>query len=175
MEEGGGAAATGQVRGRGPRRRTPRGGREGRAPGSRRFRRSAVALLQARPPRTCPPGAACREPSRPCLAGSRALPGRETRSPLPMPCLSPPHPTIPLPIPLQASWSELGPPYLPHPGEHPPTACPWLGSLSPPQSLSLHPQTRGLPHPPTLPQPVSCSRLQEVVELGRKSVGSEIR
>lgn len=141
LRDGGGGRRCGHRAGerpRGPLRRTPRGGREGRAPGSQRVRRSWAALPQAGPRAPALLARPAWKPSRPCGAGSRAVPGRRTGSPLPMACVSSQPPTSPPPIILQASRSEVGLPYLSHPGKRLPPLVPgWGRPPLPKSSLSI--------------------------------------
>lgn len=135
LRDGGGGRRCGHRAGerpRGPLRRTPRGGREGRAPGSRRVRRSWAA-------RTCPPGAACVEAISPLRGRLPGYAGTQNGFPtLPMPCVSSQPPTSPPPIILQASRSEVGLPNLSHPGERLPPLVPgWGRPPLPKSSLSV--------------------------------------
>lgn len=108
----GGAAATWQVRGRGPLEEEDDPTMPGTAAGDLRDSEERGCAGPGPAPRTCLPGAACRVAFSPVLAGSQALLSCGIPQPTNAPTrLSPPNPSPLCGFVYKLTWPDLGPPY----------------------------------------------------------------
>lgn len=108
----GGAAATWQVRGRGPLEEEDDPKMPGTAAGDLRDSEERGCAGPGPAPRTCLPGAACRVAFSPVLAGSQALLSCGIPQPTNAPTrLSPPNPSPLCGFVYKLTWPDLGPPY----------------------------------------------------------------